>query len=396
MSAKFEQALQGLFAKGTAALLMGGLMVAGPATAAEVKFKSSGGLKWETDDGKASGQFGGRLMLDANYYDEDVVDTHENGLEFRRLRMEAKASYLDYGIALQFDFADAEGGDDVALKDAYIYKKALGGKIIAGHYKQPFGLEELTSSKYITFMERSFSGIPLAHSLGFAYTTSADNYTFTVSGYDPDSSGDENGNTDDGIGFGGRATYAPHIDAGNVTHFGIAVASESDMDRYRVRPRIGHLASRTVLMDVQGLNDVDVTKLGLEAALVRGPFSAQAEYMQANADSSSGNQDETTSAYYVYGSYFLTGEARPYKTSSGAFDRVKPINESGAWEIGLRFEGAENDDTDAEAEAWTVGLNYYANPYVRWMFNVVKGELTPAGGPTDEPTAFLARFQLDF
>ncbi len=381
-------------------IALSSFLAAGTALAedAGIKFKSSGGLKWETTDGKASGQLGGRLMLDGNFYDTDTDKSHETGLEFRRLRLETKASYLDYGFAMQIDFADAEndqnGNDDIALKDAYITKKAFGGKLIAGYYKQPFGLEELTSSKYITFMERSFSGIPTSHALGFGFTTSTDNYSFTASGYDPDSVGDEHGSNSDGQGFGVRATWAPQIDSGNVTHFGIAAASETGMDRYRVRPRIGHLAGRTVVMDVKGTNDVDVVKFGLEGALVRGPFSAQAEYMMAQAEGTT--QDETTNAYYIYGSYFLTGEARPYKTSSGSFDRVKPASPDGAWEIALRFEGVENDDTTAEATALSAGLNYYANPHVRYMLNVIKGDLTPAAGTSDEPTAVLARVQLDF
>ncbi|MDX1497207.1 MAG: porin [Salinisphaeraceae bacterium] len=373
------------------AIAAASLLGAGTAVqASEIKFKSSGGLKWETEDGKASGQFGGRVMVDGNYYDEDVDTTHETGMEFRRLRLFAKGQYLDYSAKIQIDFADS----DVDIKDAYIAKKAFNGKVIVGHYKQPFGLEELTSSKYITFMERAFSGIPTSRKLGVGYAYSSDHNTFSVGAYDPDSLGDENGTDEDGVGFGGRYTWAPHVDKGFVTHFGIAAASETDMDRYRVRPRIGHLASRTVVMDVTGTNDVDVTKFGLEGAIVRGPFSLQAEYQTANAEGTT--QDETTNAFYVYGSYFLTGDARPYKAKSGAFDRVKPISPEGAWELALRYEMAENDDTDAEAEAITAGLNYYATPYVRWMFNVVKGDLTPAGGPTDKPTAVLARFQLDF
>lgn len=381
-----------------ATLVAIGSLVAAPALAdgSDIKFKSSGGLKWETTDGKASGQFGGRIMLDANYYDDDVVNSHESGLEFRRLRLFGKGRYLDFEGIVQLDFS----GDDetVVIKDAYITKKAFGGKVIGGHFKQPFGLEELTSSKYITFMERSMSGIPTTHKMGLGYTTHSDHYTFTVAGYDPNNYND-NGADADGVGVGGRFTWAPHIDNGNVTHFGLAAASENGLDRYRVRVRPGHLASRLTIMDINpgaGSKDVDVTKLGVEGALVRGPFSMQAEYMTASAESSTSSQDETTDAFYVYASYFLTGEARPYKTKSGAFDRLKPASSDGAWEVGLRYESVENDDVGNESDAITLGLNYYATPYVRYMFNVVKGDFTPAGGPTDSPTAFLARWQLDF
>lgn len=362
---------------------------AGTAQANEIKFKSEGGLKWETEDGASSGQLGGRVMLDGNYYDEDTITTHESGFEFRRLRLFAKTQYMDYEAKIQIDFADS----DVALKDAYISKKAFGGKVIAGHFKQPFGLEELTSSKYITFMERSFSEIPASRRLGLGFQQQIGNNTLAVSVYDPDSIGDENGTDTDGAGAGGRFTFAPHADNGNVTHLGAAIAYETNLDEYRVRPRIGHLASRTTIMNVAAKNDTAATKLGLEGALVRGPMSVQAEIQRVDVDG--GGVDEVVNAYYIYGSYFLTGDTRPYK--AGAFGRVKPRNPKGAWEVALRYEGAENDDTQGEAEAWTLGLNYYATKNVRYMFNLVRGDLTDTTGTVqDEPLGFLVRGQLDF
>lgn len=405
MNAKMNKVLDGIFVKGIIALMLGGLIVAGPAIAAEIKFKTNGGLKWETDDGKASGQFGGRIMVDANYFDDDVVD-HETGLEFRRLRLFAKAQYLDYEGKVQLEFA----GSDVDIKDAYIARKAFGGKITGGHFKQGFGLEELTSSKYITFVERSFpsEGIATSRKMGLAYNWHSDRNTFMASVYDPEDI--DGGDADfDGTGFGGRFTWAPHADKGNVTHFGAALASEERTDlKIQLRPE-AHLGEKTALLsltDTTSLktgeqnHEIDVTKFGLEGALVRGPYSLQAEWQTLNADGPASvnpvNSDQALNAFYVMGSYFLTGDARVYKAKSGAFDRVKPARPDGAWEIALRYDNAENDDTDAEAEAFTAGLNYYATSHVRYMFNLIKADMTPAGGSTDSPTVFLARWQLDF
>lgn len=302
--------------KSIMAIAAAALMASGSAQAEEIKFKTDGGLKWETADGSASGQFGGRVMADANYYDEDVNNGHESGLEFRRLRLFGKGVYLDYEGKVQVDFSSKS--NEIAIKDAYISKKAFGGKVIGGHFKQPFGLEELTSSKYITFMERTMNGISTSHKMGLGYTRNTEHSTFTVAGYDPNDYDDKGA---DGAGIGARFTYAPHVDKGNVTHFGFAAASENGMSSYSKSVRPGHLGAKTSIVSVAGNKDVDVGKIGLEAALARGPFSLQGEFMSANVDSSTANADETVNAFYVSTSFFLTRDTRPYKAKSGAFDR---------------------------------------------------------------------------
>lgn len=375
----------------TMAFAAAALLTAGTAQAAEIKFKTDGGLKWETDDGKASGQLGGRVMIDGNAFDDDDTPnkgSFDGGFEFRRLRLFAKAYYMDYEGKIELDFA----GSDVDIKDAYIARKAFGGKVKGGHFKQAFGLETLTSSRFITFAERGFGseGIATSHKMGLGYNTYRGNSTFAVSVYD--SAGLEDGDaTDAGTGIGGRFTWAPHADSGNVTHFGISAAGESNTDfKASLRPA-AHLGEKYTLIDVKS---ADIHKFGLEAALVRGPFSLQGEYMSAEAEPDAGSA-ETLNTYYAQVSYFLSGDARTYKAKDAKFDRVKPVS-GGAWELALRLDGAENDDTDAEAEAVTLGVNYYATSHVRWMFNYVMAEMTEAGAPTDEPNALVVRWQLDF
>lgn len=373
------------------AIAAAALMAVGTAQAAEIKFKTNGGLKWETDDGKSKGQFGGRVMIDGNGFDDDDTEnkgSYDGGFEFRRLRLFGKAYYMGYEGKIQLDFA----GEDVSLKDAYIARKAFGGKVKGGHFKQPFGLEELTSSKYITFAERGFGseGIATSRKMGLGYSTNRGNNTFALSVYD--SAGLDDGDaTDAGTGIGGRVTWAPHAETGNVTHLGFAAAGEANTDfKASLRPE-AHLGEKYTLIDIKA---ADIHKFGLEGALVRGPFSLQGEYMSAEAEPDTGSS-ETLTTYYAQVSYFLTGDARAYKAKDAKFDRVKPIGD-GAWELALRLDGAENDDTDAEAEAITLGVNYYATSHVRWMFNYIMADMTEAGKPTDSPNAIVVRWQLDF
>jgi phosphate-selective porin len=111
--------------------------------------------------------------------------------------------------------------------------------------------------------------------------------------------------------------------------------------------------------------------------------------------------------FYIYGSYFLTGESRNYSTSSGAFDRVKPKTDFhpteggwGAWEIGLRYSNIDLSDGNVnggEADNITVGLNWYLNPNVRWMANYVYSDVENREGVSDDDLNIVqTRFQIDF
>jgi phosphate-selective porin OprO/OprP len=109
------------------------------------------------------------------------------------------------------------------------------------------------------------------------------------------------------------------------------------------------------------------------------------------------------SGYYIYGSWFITGESRAYK--GGKFARTKASN---AWEVALRYSSIDLEDGDiggGEEENWTVGLNYYVNPYLRFMLNYVAASADDASDRfldadgnriKDEPNAIAFRVALDF
>ncbi len=120
----------------------------------------SSGLKLKSTDGAFKFQVGGRIMVDAAHYDADKTDLG-SGAEIRRARLFAAGTvYDDWFYKAQVGFA----GNEVSLKDFYLgYQGFEPVKITVGNQKEPFSLEELTSSKYITFMER---GLPNAFAPG--------------------------------------------------------------------------------------------------------------------------------------------------------------------------------------------------------------------------------------
>ncbi|MDX1455416.1 MAG: porin [Gammaproteobacteria bacterium] len=379
----------------TAIALLAGLLVAMPATAA-TDVSTKGGLSAENGD-EFSFKFGGRIQLDYAIFDEDNVPM-SNGYEFRRARLFASGTlYQNWDYKAQYDFA----GDDLTAKDLYVRYSGLdNASVTIGQFKQPFGLEELTSSKYITFMERSGNAIfATSRRIGVGYNSASNDSTFAASFYGQPVGFEPAG--DEGLGLGARYTTLLSKSDDGLFHLGAAVAIEeaadSDLEelRFRARPS-AHLAER--LVDTGTFAGVDtLTKLGVEAAWVSGPLSVQGEFMTADVARADGFEDAAFSGYYAFVSYFLDGvTSRPYK--KGSFGRVKA---SGVWELGLRLSVVDLNDEDAgfaggELTDITIGANYYVNPNLRFMFNYVMAEGEYIGGATEEPNAIQVRMSFDF
>ena len=367
----------------------------GKKSASATKVKTKGGVKVKSDDGEFDFQFGGRVMVDAGYVDEDVSD-HDSGTEFRRLRMFAKGTlYKDWGYKVQVDYSD----DELAIKDAYIKYKPYG--LTIGNFKQPISLEELTSSKYITFMERSLPTVfATSHRIGVGINKGGANWSAAASIYGGESEDDEDGQ--EGYGLGGRVTYAPIAEKTRAIHLGLSAAQEEpadDGDDVRFRQRPEYHGTGTRIVDTGTITNIDdITKYGVEAAGVWGPFSVQAEYLKADVARDSGFSDVDFDGSYVSASYFLTGESRPYSAKKGKFGRVKPKAKTGAWEVALRYSTLDLDDgviQGGEEDNLTAGLNWYVNPNVRIMANYIDVDADVAG-VDDDPNIFAMRAQIDF
>lgn len=118
------------------------------------------GIRLDSKDENFKLKIGGRIMLDwatidpDSQLEDDFPDLEGTGVEFRRARLYTSGTvYGSVEFKVQYDFA----GGDADFKDVYLgLKKVPGvGHIKVGHFKEPFSLEGLTSSKYITFMERA-------------------------------------------------------------------------------------------------------------------------------------------------------------------------------------------------------------------------------------------------
>ena len=336
--------------------------------------------------------FGGRLQLDYTYFDNDKYD-YDSGGEVRRGRLFARGSLAsDWQFKLQVDFAP----DDPELKDGYLqYTGFDNARVWVGNFKQPSGLEQLTSSNNITFTERSLvNSLQEGRRMGVAYQRWGEQTTLMLSAF-----GDEANGLVEGSGVAGRFVYHPQLSGERVLHFGISAARSEDEDdkvRFRTRPE-SHQDGHRIISTGAILHVDKLLRTGLEAAYVDGRFSAQAEFVDIKL-SRRGGSDLSFSGYYAYASYFLTNDSRAYKANDGAFDKVDPNSSGGAWELALRFSRLDLTDGGirrGEAATFTLGLNYYATPNLRFMANYVAADSDMLAG-NDDPNSLQLRMQITF
>lgn len=352
----------------------------------------------------------GRIHLDFAAFDNDTAN-NASGAEFRRLRFALTGKVKGWSFKFAPDFSD----DEVTLKNAYIRNK-IGkiGKLYIGQFKQPFGLEELSSSNHIPNQERSSaSKIAVAHQIGIGIFGSADNMTWAGSFYSLD---DNDANVSDGLGLGARFTATPINTGSSIVHLGIAAAAEQygrngedpdEFDRFRIRVRpAGHLsdASRTTLINLNNDQRSDVYKVGLEAALISGPLTLSAEW--ALADAEDDTEQGEVHAYYLNAAYSLTGEQRAYRGKKGSLGAITPARKSGAWEVVARFDEARGEQqplqgalsNDIKVRSISAGVNWHLSQNLRFMLTgwdaKITNELT--GQVVDEPRAVTGRVQFTF
>lgn len=450
------------FAAFTAALI--GISGAVHADPAETK----GGIKIKTEDGRFEATVGGRIQFDYYSFSEDdgartgttafgsaVPGTGGNrgGATFRRayLTLTGKAYGWDYKF--ENDFAGQvcnnvnvtsngtapTSGATIGttscpagtngFREMWIGTKVGPGKLIIGQHKPFRGMEELASSNEITLIERpntTATGIYNGRQFltGLFYKGNTEQYGYGAHASTLGSASQ----TTEGHSFGARGYWFPLSEDGRTVHLGLAYSTDredggsattSTVFQYGGRrgPSLGLGNAGASLGSGLGTQST----IHGEIAGSYGSFTAQAEYAmvtlenQFDVTGGAQDQDADVTAYYVQGSYFLTGEKKVYKKDRGAFGSPKPNNSWGAVEAVVRYEASENDETASgqpsgcalvgvanpnfqkcEASQITVGANWYVNPNVRFMLNYYLAEADVNSAAQDEPEAVTVRAQFGF
>jgi phosphate-selective porin OprO/OprP len=435
---------------------------------------------------------GGRTQIDTNFFgaSPDVRDTPiadggvgpvNDSTQFRRARLRIEGTMWEViGWVAEYDFANLANASNIPgnppgfpsnlqgppgqgplvavpeFTDVYMtITKMPIGNFRVGNFKEPIGLEHLTSSRWLDFMERSYNQDLFygPFNNGFMPGTMLFNWREDERATWALWAGPNQSNLFGyhiGNDFAGtaRMTFLPFYDEASQGRYlfhmgGSASIRRPDQlqDRFRARGNLRSGPPSTVnpnYLETGAFAANCQEELNGELLTIWGPWEIQAEYLgtwlqNARQDAyntslppaqaallpaTSNGQTVYFQGTYVEALYFLTGESRPYDRRAGVPTRIIPNSNffwvrtdkgtrlgMGAWQVATRysfsdlnsFNGGGNGINGGMLNAATLGLNWFLNPNVKFQFNLdyTHRSQVAAAGPGNIKSAGV-RMAMDF
>lgn len=360
----------------------------------------------ESGDGNNSIAVTGRMHFDMRGVDTDSEQTAgtdasdrdtkslADNFEIRRARLGVKGKVLkDFNYEVVGNLVGSNTNTiDVAFLNWSRYEPF---QIRVGQFKQPFSLEELTSSNNIDFMERSYvNQVTTGKKPGvMVHGVPSKGLTYAVSAYQQQNFGEES-TQEDGKSFAGRGTMNfAELSGLNTKETVLHVGVSGFSSEYDINPttsgnttKVAENTTRATVFNfrsggrglanafrgqIQGdtigtagygaisnyTAQVDNKSYGLELSAAQGSFKVQGEYTGQSFDAShqsTGNSLKAdVQAYYVEALWMITGENYAEWYKNGVWGAVKPKSVynfetgkgNGAWEVGFRYDAFDVSDT---------------------------------------------------
>ena len=394
-----------------------------------------GALSLSSADGNSTFAVSGRIQLDSRHFSPNSrADLTPDGFDVRRayLGVSGKiAKYYDYKVVANFAQPDAPSsslgstGKSNQLDEAFFginYWKEASFRF--GQQKMPFSLEEQTSSRFTDFQERSLLNkmIP-AKEIGVQMHGTFSKgifYGAALSTGEGLSKVETNtGDSSDLIGRIGINLAEAMGNKDNVYH--LAIAGTTGRQGNTTHSMVYNPEDKGAVIMAAQTVEGDRDRLGLEGAIALNSVKLQSEYIKNTYNNIAGTipastkvagDDVDIDGYYVSASWLITGEKHASSYKGGKFDRITPLRDFnpediskgyGAWEVGARYSHIDNSDwgyTTAtvfnKVNAYTLGLKWIPNPYVRVLLNYVNTEGERVNGANVNQDAVTARTQMDF
>lgn len=367
-------------------------------TPARVYFED-GKLHFASNNGKFQLWLDNRIFVDAAYYTpySDIeglsskpnkdLDTDDgqfrfsNGLSIRHARLGIKSTLFDKWFAeLDLDFAYNE----VEVKDMYIgYKFNDHWQLKAGNFKEPMSMERLTSSKYLTMLERpmpveAFAG---GRRLGAAFTGWGNHWWVSAGVFarSVDVIQKEKNRGDDGIGVTARAAYSPVNNNDLTVHIGAyGTFRKPDMtgtkDRtveFRTFPECRVDRRRFIRTEIKNVRQYGTLGLELgvryDKALLYGEYiyTRLARYRYEGMQRVN-LKDCDFNGWYVTGSYMILGPQRRYAPEDAEFGPMAVNRKGGNLEIAARVSTINLNDFHDPSAAILGGKGYNYTASLNW------------------------------
>ena len=356
------------------------------------------GLKLETPDRSFRFSIGGRVHYDAAFLGHDrqldsIFGKAADNVEVRRARIGFAGTIND---ALEYEF-EFTFGEQVEYSDMYFafLKVPFLEKLTIGHFREPFGMEEMTSSNAIVFMERSLtSAFGPSRNTGFMlqrqfFDRKLRAYLggFRITndlGTDIMGSGKH--------ALSARLAYNPVYDTlrNRAFHFGLSSRIFRPEDKvYEIKSGNESNISPEYISSLPLDNVSNAKQLGAEFGYTIDRWCLQGEYVHAfavqkNIGERQVNKVTGQHAFYISGAWFIRGGKRKYDRENNRFSNieVEKVIQKGrlanAWELAARISHINVPVAESNIKRMTdatLGLNWYYNANSRFMMNYVLSRL---------------------
>ena len=343
-----------------------------------------GKLVFEAKDTTFQWWFDSRIQVDgAGYFDNK--NPMSNGTIMRKVTFAMKTIlWKNWQAEVDVDY----GENVLDLRDAFVQfnvpNENLGFKV--GNFKEPFGLDELISSRLLTFMERSMvsNAIVLGRRVGFSANYWQDYGQVTVGffGHEVGTRIDK-GTDDEGYSTNVRLTLAPINQHGKNLHIGGAfsyktpdAATGAPLNSTEIKSRTESYVFDPKLLHTGTIADINYyNRYSAEFMGVWGPWYFQSEYIGTKVIRWYGKPTVSLGGSYALVSYMLTGETRDYYVDEGESGPLEPPKHSwGALEVAARYSMCDLNDANAairggKGNILTLGVNYYPVQTIKFMLN---------------------------
>jgi phosphate-selective porin OprO/OprP len=371
-----------------------------------------------TADGRFVLTFRGRFQFDyGSFFQEEVLPASvnvgrdlRNGAYFRRAQIGLEGRvYRDFLYEFVIDFGSSgteRAGQIYLLRVAYVGIPNFTFNV--GAIQPKFTLDDSTSSADITFLERASIINTILDPFGGSDSRRGVEVLFNRQGL---FHGSDNilisaaftgeriavvKTDDEGTQALGRVAYRLFSD--EKSNFQIGASASRILNKpnrqlaFSDRPETRADGTQLVGFGPSGLPPAvgaqTAWHYGVEAGMNYGPFQAQGEYHRYGLDRVNASlKDPVFDGWYVQGSWFITGEMRPYVLASAAWSSPASANPFaldsrswGAWELKARYSVndmnafpfdpvAANRVRGGEQKIISAGVNWYLNRNIRWMFD---------------------------
>ncbi len=389
----------------------------------------SSGLGLVSEDGKSEINLTGRMHFDARFFNSDFepssgINQYRTSGQKNSDQFDIRRARIGFNGKILNDFAyemvwNAAASDSSNVDTAWVnYGATKEAQVRIGRFKQPFNLEEQTSSNNIDFIERSYvNQVNPGKKVGIMiHGVPMDGVAYGVSSFQ------ENNST---ITASGNRQYAARVTANiakfanikdSVLHVGLA-ATDGAYDTavstssatttglsLRNEPRgLDPVYSVANTTTANYASKISKSLIGAEVAYAINAFKLQSEFVEArykhyDQGAAGADADVKAKIYYVAALYNITGENWAESYRDGTWGSIKPRSNfstsggTGALQVGLRYsaydaEAALGTATGSpKGNTTTLGLTWFINPNARVMLNHSFTKLGTAFTPSNMTT----------